>query len=132
MANPGCEVSHGVTVAFGTSVWTSELLDITHDGMTRAFVDTSHQATVSWRTFDHSGLTDPGTFTLTFHFDASNVPPVAGATAVESITITLPSGQSVVLTGGVSDFGYTAAHGDKFVGTCAFKITAAPDWNASS
>jgi hypothetical protein len=85
----------GTTVAFGTSSFTAEILNIQQQGgAAREALPTSHLGTTLWKTFKPSQLKDGGTYTLTVHYDGDQDPPVAGAPETVTITYPLVAGQT--------------------------------------
>lgn len=90
MASPAVGIATGITVVFGTSGFTSELLDINGPGMSREVIDISHQGTTGQRHFIGSDLWDPGEWTLSLHFNPDkDVLAIGGAN--EDMTITWPA-----------------------------------------
>lgn len=91
------DVGTGATIVFGTSAFAARITGITHDGIERAILETSHlgtapagAGTIGSKTFIAGDLSDPGTITLEGHHDADIIPPIEGAP--ETITITFPKG----------------------------------------
>ena len=88
------DVGTGITIAFATSGWTGELLNVDGPGMTRASVDTSHMGTTNSMTFMPGDLVDRGEIGLEFAFDPDDDPPVDGAAETVTITWPIPAGLS--------------------------------------
>ena len=79
---------HGASIAFTTSAFVASFRSIGSFSMARPEVDTSHLATVLYRTFIPGDLIDPGEFTCEFLYNADQQPPISGAS--ETITISCP------------------------------------------
>jgi len=101
MAGSAVDSGYGVTVVFGTSGFTGQLIgDPEWGGITRESIATSHHATTlqgtdefGSKTFIPSDLVDPGTLSMTVHantFQTSAVdqPPVG--LVAETVTLTWP------------------------------------------
>lgn len=101
MATPLVDLGTGTTVTFGTSGFTAELTDIQISNLSREVIETSNLATpqagagqIGSKTFLAGDLTDPGSVTLTGHFNPDTVPPLEGA--AETVTITFPPNSGVL------------------------------------
>lgn len=101
MATPLVDLGTGTTVTFGTSGFTAELTDIQISNLSREVIETSNLATaqagagqIGSKTFLAGDLTDPGSVTLTGHFNPDTVPPLEGD--AETVTITFPPNSGVI------------------------------------
>ncbi len=130
MANPTVDIATGITLAGTTSSWTSELLDISFSGITRGSVDTSHQGTTTAQTFQPTGLYDPGSLTVTVHFDPTKALPVG--LVAETWTITFPDTQAWDFSGFCTDYNWTAPFEDKMTAELTIKVTGLIDIDSSS
>lgn len=134
MAGTNVDVSTGLTVVFGTSAFTGDVIGLTIDGITRVAVDTSHMATAAAgagkygnMTFISGDLSDPGSLGLEIHFNPETTPPID--LVAETITITWPlaAGDSTAAkfaaSGFCTDIGIAAPLDDKMVQSLTFKIS---------
>ena len=130
MANPTVDIAHGCTVTAGTSSWTSELLDLSFSGISRGAIDTSHQGTTSAQTHEPTGLYDPGSMTMSVHFDPTQPLPVG--LVPETWTITFPDTQGWDFSGFCIDYNWTAPHEDKMTAELTIKVSGLIDIDSSS
>jgi len=127
------DLGTGATVVFGTSAFTMNLTNISHDEISREAIETTHLGTtatagkIGSKTFIPGDLADGGKVTLEGHFDADNLPPVEGA--VETVTITMPKGTGET-TGTkysfdafVTSFSYTLPLEDLCTASIEVKVT---------
>ena len=84
------DIGTGATITFGTNAFSGQIASITHSGITREVVETSHLGTTGGRTYFPGDLYDPGELELGVIYNAS-VRPVFTATA-ETITVVYPNG----------------------------------------
>ncbi|NIO43787.1 MAG: hypothetical protein GTO41_28695 [Burkholderiales bacterium] len=99
MASGEIDVAVGCTLAMvGTSLGTRQLVDFTPPASEVDIIDSSHQGTTTAKTFIAADLADYGSFEGTLHhwqdYDHYADTGVSGA-----VTITLPSGATLVFTG---------------------------------
>ncbi len=139
MVGAAVDSSLGMTIVFGTSGFTGELLSLSHGGISRESIDTSHMG-IAAPAADKFGnmtsipgdLSDPGELTFEIHLDTGQVgvtkqPPIDQAT--ETITITFPkaSGDGAAATwaasGYVTDFEMSADLDDKVTASVTVKFT---------
>lgn len=98
------DVGTGVTITFGTSGFTASVMSISHNGISRPVVKTSHLGTTTADTFMPGDLYDAGEVKLSIQFDpAATKPPIAGA--AETITIDFGT-PTIAFSGFVTDWGY--------------------------
>lgn len=90
MASTVPMTGNGVTIAFGTSSFTAEIVSFTPPGWSRESIETSHAGTTDAKTFMPADLVDYGELSMTIHFNPDLEPPVDGA--AETITITFAGG----------------------------------------
>lgn len=103
MASPTYDVATGITVAFGTSGFTANIVNITGPSWTRPVFDISHQGTTGHITKVGADLADPGELVLHCQFNPdTDVPSYGGDT--EELTITWPSGATWVVDGIISGY----------------------------
>jgi len=80
---------HGFTIAFSSSFF-GQITNLSHSGISRAAIPTSHAGTTNAQTFSAGSLYDPGSWQVDgwFDHDADFTTPMTGAT--ETVTITFP------------------------------------------
>ena len=83
-----CDVATGITVVFGTSGFSLDLMDVNPFDASRESIDCTHQGSSVAREFVPSDLVDFGELTITGSHDPSVRPPIDQAT--ETVTITVP------------------------------------------
>ena len=95
MAGTTKDTATGITAVFGTSGFTSEVVDVSWGGIARESHEVSHQGTAAPgagkfgnREFIPGDLSDPGELSLELHFDADQEPPIDAV--AETLTITWP------------------------------------------
>lgn len=123
MPSPAVQQSHGVTVAFGTSGFSSEIVDVNPPGQSRDTIDTSHQGTTNYRTFIPVGLTDNGELSFGVHYNPDAAPPMTATAVAETITVTFPSGATLEFSGFMTGFEPSGTHLDKFTADVTVKVT---------
>lgn len=106
MPSPAVNVGTGTTITFGTSSWTANVTNLSHDGNEREAFDTTHLGTAAVganelnnKTYLLSEVVDGGEITLDAHFNPDDPPPIGDA--AETITITFNGGSTYVFSGGV-------------------------------
>lgn len=104
MGAPTVDQGQGMTIVFGTSSWTAELLSLGWSGASREAIPTSHlgtaaPATGKWgnMTFMASDLTDPGSLDIEYHLNPDTTPLLDSV--AETVTITFPSPPGVTTSG---------------------------------
>ncbi len=99
------DIGTGVTIAFGTSNFVANVMSISHGGIARPSVDTTHLGTTTARTFMPGDLYDGGEVTLNIQWnpDAAVKPPINGA--AETITIDFGT-TTASFSGFVTGYGY--------------------------
>ena len=130
MANPTADVGTGITLTFATSSFSCEILAVTPPGATREALDSSHQSTTTYKTFEPSSLTDWGSLEFDFNFNPAKTPPVA-ATA-ETITISYPADAAWDFSGFMTAYQPGATFENVMQGHAVVKVTGAVDIDASS
>lgn len=95
MAGQDVDVTTGLTIAFATSGFSAEIIDVALGGISREPIDTSHMGTAAAgalefgnKTFIPGRLVDGGEYTIETHFNPQDL-PIIGASA-EVITVTFP------------------------------------------
>jgi len=121
MTSPSVDVAHGITITFGTSGWTGQIVNVNGPNMTREALDTSHQGTTTAMTFVPADLYDPGGLDIDVHFN-----PDTGLLiddAAETITITWPSGATWEFTGFSTGFTVTGTHNQLLTASMTLKAS---------
>jgi hypothetical protein len=121
MASPTVDIGTGHTVVFATSGFSSEIVDLTYPGLSREWINSSHQGTTTAHAFIPADLFDPGEMTLTCHFNPDTDPPIDAA--AETITITSPAGATWVFSGGMSGYDPGATLNDKMTVDVTVKVS---------
>ena len=121
MASPLVDIGTGITIAFGTSAFVAEILDITGPGLARDSVETTHQGTTDARTHAPVDLFDAGELSFDVHFNPDTDPPIDAAE--EEITITWPSTATWVFQGFMTAYEPGAPLEDKMTGSVTIKVT---------
>ena len=123
MAGPLVDIAEGITIAFATSSFDAQILDIDGPAFTRAIVDTTHQGTTGGHTKEGSAVPEWGPLNITGHFNADDDPGALFLYAGEQITITWPSTGTWVFQGIIENYEPTSAFKDKMM----FNMTIAVD-----
>ncbi|MCP5017109.1 MAG: hypothetical protein GY938_17835 [Ketobacter sp.] len=132
------DVGTGTTIAFATSTFTAEVMNINGSDISREDIETSHMGTTGYKTYIPSKLVDGGTVDLEIAFDPDDQPPVSGASEVITVTFPTPSGGSsgakVVFTGYVNTWTWTDPLEEKMTASLTVKVDGqtAPAWTAST
>ncbi len=91
MASDAVDVATGITIAFGTSGFSANVLDIDGPDWAREYLETSHQGTTGGhKTWIGADLADGGEFTFTVQFNPDTDVTGYGGGA-EEVTLTWPS-----------------------------------------
>lgn len=97
MAGTPVDVGTGSIIAFGTSAFTSELLNVDWGTIERPAIETTHMGTaapgagkIGNATFIPGDITNPGEIVVEVHFDPDKTPPINPSDVAEVITITWP------------------------------------------
>ena len=121
MASPDVDIGTGFTVAFGTSGFTAEIVDVTPPGASRESIDVTHQGTTTARIFTPADLYDAGELSLSIHFNPDTDPPIDGD--VEEVTLTFPSTATWVFNGFMTDYSPTGPLEDKMTADVTVKVS---------
>jgi hypothetical protein len=94
MGNKFVSVSNGLKITFGKSGFVADILSVSHSGVARALIETSHMGTpepqddeIGGKTFIVDPLEDPGQLQLQVHYDPSNPPKRTDPDDPESIEV---------------------------------------------
>ena len=116
-------VGTGATIAFGTSNFTASVSSISHGGISRPALDSSHLGTTVARTFVPGDLYDGGEITLSILFDpAATQPPISGV--AETITIDFGTPTNV-FSGFVTEWGYEVPLEELMTADVTIKVAGA-------
>src|SRR5262245_38699424 len=92
--NKFVSVSNGLRITFGKSGFEADILSVSHSGIARALIETSHMGTpeagdgeIGGKTFIVDPLEDPGQLQLQVHYDPSNPPKRTDPDDPEAIEI---------------------------------------------
>ena len=128
----GIKEGQGITITFGTTSVTLNLLDVTMSGVTRTDIETSDQDTTGYMNYIPSTLAEGGTFVCNVNWNLNdhNALMVAATTAAaETITFTYPKVNSAdataptdAFTGYINSITKTVAKGSLINGTMTLKV----------
>lgn len=121
MASPDVDIGTGITIVFGTTGFSAEILDVTPPAWSRESVDTTHQGTTTARTFTPVDLYDGGEFSFEHHYQPDDTPPMT--TVAEEITLTFPEGATQVFDGFMTSYEPAVPLEDKMTCTSTVKVT---------
>ncbi len=136
MSNKFVSVSNGMRIVFRRSGFEADILSVSHSGVARAIIETSHMGTpepgedeIGGKTFIVDPLEDPGVLELQVHYDPSNPPKRTDPEHAESIEITYrkPKGAQtparLVGEGWLQEWGAEMNLGAKMTATMSVKFT---------
>lgn len=121
MGSDPVDIAVGITIAFGTSGFTAEILDVTPPNTTRDSIDVSHQLTTPAKVFIPADLYDSGEASFDFHFNPDTNPPIDQP--LEVVTLTFPSGAIWSFDAFMTDYAPDAPLNDKMVGSATLKVS---------
>ena len=125
MATP--DVGTGATVEFLTSSFSASIMSVSHSGISRPAIDTTHLGTSTARTFIPGDLYNPGQLVLSIEFDPNDNIPISAAAETIRLTYPLRSGQSVAAkvsaTGFITDASRTVPLEDKMTSEITIKFS---------
>ena len=95
MAGQPVDVSTGLTIVFGTSGFSAQIIGAGISGKSRKAIDVSHMGTATPGALEDGNmvfipgrLSDPGSLDVEFHYNPDTIPPID--LAEEVITVTYP------------------------------------------
>lgn len=118
---PGADIATGITLAFGTSGFAAEIVDLNAVDQTREEVNTSHQGTVGAHTYAPVDLIENGNLVFDIHYDPALDPPIDGP--VEEITQTWPDGTTHVFDAFMTGITGVAPLNGKMTGQVTLKVS---------
>ena len=119
--SPDVDISSGIAIVFGTSGFTAQITDVAGPTSSRDSVEITHQGSTGGKAFMPTDLPDYGEISWDIHFNPDDDPPVN--LAIESITITWPSGATWVFDGFVTSYEPAGPLLDKMTGSITVKIS---------
>lgn len=136
MSNKFVSVANGLRLVFGTSGFEADIVSVSHSGVARALIETSHMGTpepgedeLGGKTFIVDPLEDPGQLQVQVHYDPSNPPQRTSADDPEQIEVTYrkPKGAAtaarLVGNGWLQEWSAEMNLGAKMVATLTIKFT---------
>ncbi len=122
MATAIPEITTATTIAFES--YFGRITSMSLSGVTRPSIDITHFGSTTVREFMPGDLYDPGTLSVTAHFDATALPPIG--TAAGALVITFPgtTGNIWTGTGFMTDMGFEGPLEDVMVVTATIKLDA--------
>lgn len=120
MASPLVDIGTGITIVFGTTGFTAQIVDVSGPGLSRESIDVTHQETVDARAFTPADLFDGGELSFDIHFNPDTDPPVDEV--AETITITWPAGATWAFNGFMTGYEPAAPLDDKMTGSVTVKV----------
>jgi len=136
------DIGTGTSIAFGTSTFAPEIIDLKFSSISRPVIKTSHLGTTVADTFMPGDLVDYGTCEVEYQFCPTTtlltkyIPPITSV--AETITISFPlySGAAAKATaagsGFVSTYSLAEPHEDLQTGTFTIKWSGAVTFTAAS
>ena len=132
MPSTGVAEGQGITLTFGTSSLTVNIVDVNQSGITRQDVNTSDQATTGLETYIPSTLAEGGDFNFKVNWNLSDhaaLYTAATSASAETITITYPknnSGNAIAaddeFTGYINMINKTGQKGSVIEGNIKIKV----------
>ena len=115
-------IGTGTTIAFGTSNYSAEIIDITLPEAVREKVDVTHMGSTDAREYMPKTLIDWGPLTIEVGFVSGTLPPIQGDP--ETVTITFPTSGSPTweFQGFVSKFSPKVPLEDKATATLVVEV----------
>lgn len=121
------DLATGTTIAFATSSFTAEILDISISGISRNSHDMGHHGTTGGRPFKPDKTYDPGEITIEILYDPDDQPPITGSPEQVTITTPVPSGSSNgathVVSAFVTNFDIGLPFEDRMIGSITLKAS---------
>ena len=120
------DVGTGTTIAFGTSAFSAQVLDINQGDQSRPPIDVTHMGSTNFREFIVGKLVDGGTVEVEILYDPDEQPPISAV--AETITITFPvpaglaTGATYIFSGFVTNWGWAAPLEDRMTATITIQV----------
>jgi len=126
----------GTTIAFASSGFIGEFIDVGGPNYTRDSYETSHMGTTVAKTFNPVDLYDPGEGEFEIAYDPDKTPPITGANEVVTITDPIPTGMTVgakrQCLAHVTSFSINRAMGARMTATIGLKFSGVVTHTAAS
>ena len=116
-------IGTGTKIAFGTTGFTAEILDITLPARTRGTVDTSHMGTTDAHTQMPLTLQKNEALEFSIHLDPNPVPAVPLDADPEIITVTFPDASTWTFTGFMTNYAASVPFEDKMAADITVEIS---------
>jgi hypothetical protein len=134
MAGATVDIGTGATVAFGTSGFAIEIVDIRSNPIERAIIDSSHLGTPAQsagkfgnRTYIPGRMVDPGGLSFEGHHNPNVQPPIGEVAELITVTFPLVPGDSTAATysgqGAMTSYQFTIPFEEKMMATVELKFT---------
>jgi len=131
MASESVDTPQGTTVTDVDGNWEGEVTSISFGGFSREDIDTTHLGTIDYKTFQPADLSDPGTMTLTVHFNPDDDLP--NEEAKGQWKIDWPAGTDWTFQAYCNDFSPDpGSTDDKMTADLQLKISGTPTITQSS
>ncbi len=124
MPSPSVDIATGITIVFGTTGFSMEIMDVSGPSYARDPVEVTHQGSVDAKEFLPADLYDGGEVTFDVNYNPDDAIPVDEPKEV--ITITWPAGATVVFTGFMTGFEPTGPLNDKMTASVTLKVDGVP------
>lgn len=117
----------GASISFATGFF-AQITGVDWSGITRAALNTTHMGTTNGRmTYLASDLIDSGQLEVTIWFNPSTTPPYASAAETCTLTMPIPTGQTVAATWACSafmtDYKFSMPHDNLMSATATLKFS---------
>lgn len=114
------DVGTGSTITFSSGFF-AEINSISHGGITRPSINTSHMGTTTAHTKIPGKLFDAGQLNVEMNFRQATKPPITGA--AETVTVTFPGANTWSFSGFMVDFEYSDPFEDKMTATATIEAS---------
>jgi hypothetical protein len=115
----------GVTVTFGTSAFSAQLLDVDWSGRTRDALKSSHMGTTGTHTYIPADLKEGGELSMTYHFNCTDATETLLGAAAETVTVAWNTGVSWAASCFCIEVGASAKIGETMTQTIKLKVAGA-------
>ena len=114
------QVSTGISIAFPSSGFTANFINVTPPQLQREALETSHMGTTGFKTYIQAKLIEGGSLSGLIQFDPALSPPIDEDP--ETITITFADGSTWAFSGFMTDYQPTADLETVMQATATFKV----------
>lgn len=124
MASPNLDISVGFTLTLPNSNLTMQVVDVTPPEISVESINTSHQGTSNWHTFEPSELRDGGRLSVEVHVNPDQDPETLVGVKETAIVLTWPSTATWTFAGHVESYAPgSMALDQKMTGTVNIKVS---------